>query len=254
MKVASSLSEAAPARPSVVSIGNFDGLHLGHRAILEAVIARAKDAGMLPVAMTFSPHPVRFLAPDRSPKLISTLDQKIRLIEEAEIDLLFVAPFDRAFSRLSPDQFIRQYLIEGLGARTVCVGSNFNFGYRQEGRVETLRRWKELEVIEIPPVRVRDTTVSSTRIRELIAAGRVALAGRMLGRWFAIEGTIVPGAGRGRKQTVPTLNLRTDNELLPGIGVYITRISLDGGRFLDSITNIGVRPTFGESELTIETF
>src|SRR3989304_6060695 len=151
MKVISSLSEAVPARPSVVSIGNFDGLHLGHRAILEAVIARAEDAGMRPVAMTFSPHPVRFLAPGRSPKLISTLDQRVRLLEETGLDLLFIAPFDEAFSRLAPEQFIREYLIEGLGARTVCVGSNFNFGYRQQGRAEHLRRGRGASATQNAP-------------------------------------------------------------------------------------------------------
>ena len=209
---------------------------------------------MRSVALTFSPHPVRFLAPGRSPKLISTLDQKVRLIEETGLDLLFIAPFDEAFSRLAPGQFIREYLIEGLGAQEVCVGSNFNFGYRQQGTIQTLRECGNLQVIEVPPVRLRRTVVSSTRVRELITAGEVSHACRMLGRWVELEGTIVGGAGRGRKQTVPTLNLEAGNELLPRAGVYITRISLDDGRPLDAITNIGVRPTFDDGGLTVETF
>lgn len=209
---------------------------------------------MRSVAMTFSPHPVRFLAPGRSPKLISTLDQKVRLLEETGLDLLFIAPFDEAFSRLAPERFIREYLIKGLGARTVCVGSNFNFGYRQQGTIQTLRECGSLQVIEVPPVRLHGTIVSSTRVRELISAGAVSRTRRMLGRWVELEGTIVEGAGRGRKQTVPTLNLDTANELLPRTGVYVTRISLDNGRLLDSITNVGVRPTFDDGGLTIETF
>jgi riboflavin kinase / FMN adenylyltransferase len=255
MKVVSSLSDPGVPEASVVSIGNFDGLHLGHRQILKTVVQHARELNVKSVAMTFSPHPVRFLAPDRSPKLISTLDQKIRLIENAGLDVLLVVHFDEAFSKLPPSDFVKQYLIEGLKARAVCVGSNFNFGYKQQGTVETLKAFSSaLEVIEVPPVRVRGTLASSSRVRQLIAAGSVSRACRLLGRWVELEGKLVSGAGRGRSVTVPTLNLKSDNELIPRTGVYITRISLDGRPFLDSVTNIGVRPTFGENDLTIETF
>src|SRR5262245_42204547 len=153
MKVVTSLSDLASTPPSVVSIGNFDGLHLGHRAILNTVVRRANELGLKSAVMTFSPHPVRFLAPDRAPKLISTLEQKIRLIDDIGIDLLFVVEFNAEFSRLSPEDFIRQYLIAGLKARSVCVGSNFNFGYQGRGRSETLRHFQPaLEVIEVPEV------------------------------------------------------------------------------------------------------
>jgi riboflavin kinase/FMN adenylyltransferase len=255
MKVATSLADADVSHPSVVSIGNFDGLHLGHRQILKTVEEHARDFGLRSVAMTFSPHPIQFLAPDRAPRLISTLDQKIRLMSDTGIDLLFIAHFDQAFSRLSPEHFVRQYLIEGLHARAVCVGGNFNFGYRQRGTVETLREFKSyFEVIEVPSVRVRGTIVSSSRIRELTSAGEVSAACRLLGRWIEIEGTIVSGVGRGRTMQVPTLNLEPDNELIPALGVYVSRISLDNGPFMNAVTNIGVRPTFGETRLTIETF
>ena len=255
MKVATSLADADVSHPSVVSIGNFDGLHLGHRQILKTVVERARDFGLQSVAMTFSPHPIQFLAPDRAPRLISTLDQKIRLMSGTGIDLLFIAHFDQAFSRLSPEHFVRQYLIEGLKARAVCVGGNFNFGYRQRGTVDTLREFKSsFEVIEVPPVRVRGTIVSSSRIRELVSAGEVSAACRLLGRWIEIDGKIVSGAGRGRTMQVPTLNLEPENELIPSVGVYVTRISLDDGPFMNAVTNIGVRPTFGETKLTIETF
>jgi riboflavin kinase/FMN adenylyltransferase len=150
MKVATSLADAGAPVPSVISIGNFDGVHLGHQAILGTVVKLAREVNLRSVAMTFDPHPIRFLAPNRAPKLISTLDQKIRLIEQTGIDLLFVAPFDKDFSLLSPEQFITQYLEAGFRTRSICVGSNFNFGYRQGGTVETLRNWKhDFDVIEV---------------------------------------------------------------------------------------------------------
>ena len=255
MRVVTSLIDADPVSPSVVSIGNFDGMHRGHRAILDTVVQRAKKLDCRSVAMTFSPHPIRFLAPYKAPTLISTLHQKIRLIESTGIDLLLVLNFDETLSRLSPESFVEQYLVGGLDARAVCVGNNFNFGYRGGGSVETRRaRGGNLEVIEVPPVDVRGGIVSSTRVRDLIRVGAVSKACRLLGRWPELEGPIVPGAGRGRTVTVPTLNLRADNELLPAKGVYITRISIDGGPFLNAVTNVGIRPTFGEATITVETF
>ncbi len=255
MRVVTSAAEAGPVEPSVVSIGNFDGVHLGHRAILEAVAGRARELNCRSVAMTFSPHPIRFLAPYKAPRLISTLRQKIELIESTGIEVLVVMNFDESLSRLSPHEFIEHYLVKGLATRSVAVGSNFNFGYRGSGSVKTLREWGAgLEVIEVPPVEVRHGIVSSTRVRELIAAGAVSKACRLLGRWPELEGPIVTGAGRGRSVTVPTLNLQAENELLPAKGVYVTQISLDGGPFLQSVTNIGMRPTFNETGLTVETF
>jgi riboflavin kinase/FMN adenylyltransferase len=255
MKVATSLADADVSHPSVVSIGNFDGLHLGHRQILKTVVERAHVLGVQAAAITFSPHPIQFLAPQSAPRLISTLDQKIQLMSATGLDLLFIARFDHAFSRLSPEHFVREYLVEGLKAREVCVGGNFNFGYRQRGTIQTLREFgSNFEVIEIPPVYVRGTIVSSSRIRELTAAGEVSAACRLLGRWIQIEGKIVSGAGRGRTLRVPTLNLEPENELIPKVGVYITQISLDKGPSMDAVTNVGFRPTFGETRLTVETF
>src|SRR5262249_38766869 len=146
-----------------------------------------------------------------------------------------------------PATFVKQYLIEGLKARAVCVGDNFNFGYKQQGTVATLKEFSsELAVIEVPPVPVPGTLASSSHGRQLISTGSVSRACRLLGRWVEIEGQLVGGAGRGRSVTVPTLNLKPENELIPKNGVYITRISLDERPFMDSVTNIGVRPTFDE--------
>jgi len=255
MRVVSSLADAALARPSVLSIGNFDGIHLGHRAILERVVERARELRILPAAMTFDPHPISVLAPDKAPKLISTLDQRLRLMEQIGIQLTFVARFDRTFAQLSPEEFIQRYIVDGLQARTICVGSNFNFGQGGRGTVETLRQHRnEFEVLEIPPVTARGVNVSSTAIRKCVTDGDVSRAFRLLGRWFEIEGRIVSGAGRGRAVTVPTFNLEPQNELTPARGVYVTRLSLDGGSYLDSVTNVGVRPTFDENTLVIESY
>ena len=256
MKVLSDLSDAAASVPSVLTIGNFDGLHLGHQAILETVVRRAAELQMRPTVLTFDPHPVRVLAPEQAPKLISTLQQKLELLSSVGIELVFTARFDTGFAALTPDAFICKYLIDGLRTKVLCVGGNFTFGHRQTGTIETLRQWdKEFELLQIPPVSTRGVIVSSTHVRRRIQEGRVSGACRLLGRWFEIEGRIVPGAGRGRRNvTVPTLNLEPDNELIPRQGVYITRTSMDSGDFLDSITNIGVRPTFDGNSETIETF
>lgn len=255
MKVVSDLSDAALGSPGAWSIGNFDGLHLGHRRILEAVVATARRLNVQAAAMTFDPHPIQVLAPDKAPRLISTLLQKLRLLEEAGLDLVFVAPFDTAFAAQSPEDFIRRYIIDGFHARAICVGNNFTFGKAQAGTLATLRQWQtEFEIIEVPPVVVRGVIASSTRIRQLTLGGHVSRACRLLGRWLEIEGRIVPGAARGREQTVPTLNLAPDNDLIPARGVYVSRISVNGGSYMNAVTNVGTRPTFDNGEVSIETF
>ena len=257
MKVVSDLSDAALTEPSVLSIGNFDGLHLGHQAILRRIVEQARHLRIRPAVLTFLPHPVRVLAPDAAPRLISTLPQKIRLLEMAGVELLFIAKFDLAFAALTPEVFIQKYLVNALMTKVLCVGSNFTFGHRQAGTIETLKEYRsKFEVIEVPPVSLRGSVVSSTQVRQRIQAGKVSQAGRLLGRWFEIEGRIVAGAGRGRSVTVPTLNLEPENELVPAQGVYVTRTGsgLDGDSYADSITNIGTRPTFGGGPQTIETF
>jgi riboflavin kinase/FMN adenylyltransferase len=255
MKVVSGLPDAAAAKPCVLTIGNFDGLHLGHQFILRSVVEHARELEIEGAVLTFDPHPVKVLFPENAPRMISTTSQKLRLMETTGIDAVYTARFDDHFASLTPDAFIRRYLVEGLRAKVLCVGSNFTFGHRQEGTIETLRSWRHaFDVIEIPPILARGAVVSSTQVRQHIQEGRVSRACRLLGRWFEIEGRIVEGAGRGRHLAVPTLNLEPENELVPQRGVYITRIALDSGYFTDSITNVGVRPTFGKGGQTIETF
>jgi riboflavin kinase/FMN adenylyltransferase len=255
MKVVSHLSEAAAPASCVLTIGNFDGIHLGHQQILRTVIDRARKLRLTPAVLTFDPHPMRVLSPAQAPKLIHTLGQKLRLLESMGIELVFTARFDAAFAALTPEEFVQQYLLEGLHAKVICIGSNFTFGNRQTGNRETLMRWRnEFDVVEIPAVSARRVIASSTLVRQRVQDGHVSRACRLLGRWFEIEGSIVTGAGRGRNITVPTLNLEPENELVPRDGVYISRIALDSGNFLDSITNIGTRPTFDGTSQTIETF
>ena len=242
MRVVRSLSEAPSDISSVVTIGNFDGFHRGHASIFGKVRERAGELGSQAVAITFDPHPLEQLHPDRAPRLITTLEQRIRLIAESGIDLLLIQSFNEEFSQLSPEQFIDSYLIGHFRARALCVGHNFRFGHRHRGNLETLGRWADrFELIEIGPVATGSQVVSSSRIRGLLVEGRVSLARRMLGRCHEIEGDVVTGAGRGRDVTVPTINLQPPNELIPCDGVYLTRITLDNNSYQDAVTNIGAR-------------
>ncbi len=239
--------------PCALTIGNFDGVHMGHRAILRRVRALAHANGWKSAALTFDPHPPRVLAPERAPKLLTTLEQRAKLMAAAGLQQLFILPFDLVTARLTPDEFAGQLLARQLLARAVLVGENFRFGHKQSGDVRTLAALGErlgFEVEIVPAVKFRGRIVSSSAIRSLILEGRVALAARLLDRPYSIEGRHVHGRGVGSKQTVPTINLDTAAEVIPARGVYSTRAN-----GADAVTNIGYRPTFGASDrLSIETF
>ncbi len=253
MKIIRSLDEVGAPSPSVVTVGNFDGVHLGHEAILSVVRDRALKSGLPSVAITFEPHPLARIAPERAPTPISTIDQKIHLIEKSGIDVLLIQEFTKEFSSLTAGEFIGQYLVNGFQTETLCVGHNFRFGHQHRGDIHTLGAWKsKFEVFEVSAVMVGDIPVSSSRIRGQIARGRTREARRLLGRCYEIGGRIVPGQGRGEKLTVPTLNIEPTNELLPADGVYLTRTAVDDETWSPSLTNIGVRPTFPETERTVE--
>lgn len=241
---------------SVVTVGNFDGVHLAHRKLLRAVVEAARAGGAVPVALTFEPHPIKILAPDHAPKLLTPLERKTRLIEATGIERLVVLPFTRELARLAPVEFVREILVKSLRALSIHVGPNFRFGYRQSGDVESLREIARMEGFRLgvlPALKIRGEMVSSTRIRELLSLGRVNLAARLLGRPFSLFGPIVAGLGVGRKHTVPTLNLAPVEEQTPKIGVYVTRTRL-GQTTHDSVTNVGHKPTFGGHRLTVETY
>ena len=240
----------------VVTVGNFDGVHLAHQKLLRSVVDAAKGASAIPVALTFDPHPIKVLAPGRAPKLLTPLRSKAWYIETTGIERLVVLPFTRELARLSPLEFVREILVKGLRTLSVHVGPNFRFGYRQSGDVENLREIARLEGFEVsvlPALEIRGEMVSSTRIRELLSLGRVNLAARLLGRPFSLFGPIVAGLGVGRKHTVPTLNLAPIEDQTPKTGVYVTRTRL-GREYFDSVTNVGHKPTFGSHNLTVETY
>jgi riboflavin kinase/FMN adenylyltransferase len=258
MRVIHNLSELRPAPSAcVLTIGNFDGVHLAHRKLLDRVVEVARPGGAVAAAITFEPHPIKFLSPAHAPKLLTPFSRKAKLIANSGIDLLVVLPFNRELAHLSPLEFVRNILVRPLHTVAVHVGPNFRFGYRQAGDVEILEalgRQEGFQVEMMPLLEVRGQPVSSTRIRELLVEGSVHVANRLLGRPFSAYGPIVAGMGVGRKHTVPTLNLAPVEEQLPKTGVYVTRTKV-GEKLYDSVTNVGHKPTFGgDHKLTVETF
>lgn len=244
-------------RGSVLAIGNFDGIHLGHQEILRDVAARAASSGDVATALTFEPAPLKVLRPEIAPKRLSTNEQRLEWFKVVGLESAVVLDFTRELSLLSPQEFIEKILVQQLRVRAVLVGENFRFGHKQAGDtalLQELGRRHGFEVTVVPPVIYHNEVVSSTVIRREIAAGNVSHAGRLLGRPFVLTGEVVSGAGIGHKFTVPTLNLQPEQELLPANGVYITRTLLDGEtKSRRSVTNIGMRPTFNGSYLTVET-
>jgi riboflavin kinase / FMN adenylyltransferase len=241
-------------RQAVLSVGNFDGLHLGHQRILRQVIESAQAQQAVAGVITFDPHPLKVLRPDKAPPLVETISQRLERFAAIGLEAALILRFDRALAGLSPEQFVRGVLVEELKTSAVLVGRNFRFGHRQEGNVETLtqlgrRLGFSVQIVE--PVMIDDEFVSSTGVRNAIAEGRVAHAARLLGRPFALTGEIVRGAGRGSTVLFPTLNLAPEQELLPKVGVYASETRLDG-RVYRSATNVGFRPTFDGTLLGVE--
>jgi riboflavin kinase/FMN adenylyltransferase len=259
MRVARFLEEAAEFDPVAVTIGNFDGVHIGHGQLLEEVLRAAGEQGLRPAVLTFDPHPASIVAPQRASRLLSTPAERCALMARAGIECVLVLPFTREMSRWTPEFFVERVLVKALRAKVVVVGGNFLFGHNQAGDVKVLAGLGErfgFETRIVPPVISRGRLVSSSGVRRAIEAGNVSLAGRFLARPYSLEGEVVAGHGVGSKQTVPTLNLRTSAQVLPLAGVYITRTTDLGtaDRRWNSITNVGTRPTFDGHELTIETF
>jgi len=259
MRIARSLSEAAGFAPSAVTIGNFDGVHIGHQHLFAETVSIAREGGWKPTVLTFDPHPARVVAPQRAPRLLTSMEDRADLIAANGIEQLVLLPFTAELSRLTPEEFVKQVLLDTLGAKAVLVGDNFRFGHKQAGDTATLAQLGNVYGFSTHiagAVACRGRVVSSSAVRELIDSGDVSRVCRFLNRPYAISGEVVRGHGIGSKQTVPTLNLATTAEVLPRRGVYITRTAdLDSDRSWNSITNLGYRPTFGsDEELSIETF
>jgi riboflavin kinase/FMN adenylyltransferase len=255
MKVFSSLDAAAGSKElegAAVCLGNFDGVHLGHRALIDEAKRHGKAA-----ALTFAPHPGKVLQPELAPRLITLLPRKLELLEQAGLQCAIVQPFSLEYARTTAPAF-EAALLEGLKAGTLVVGYDFTYGSKRSGSTQTLeaactRAGAKLRVVSA--VTVDGVVVSSSKVREYVLEGRVAAAQRLLGRYFDLEGTVVPGAGRGRTIGFPTANIDTQNELRPGAGVYAVRVSVKGSAGIErhgGAANIGVKPTFGGGEVTIE--
>jgi riboflavin kinase/FMN adenylyltransferase len=237
----------------VLALGNFDGLHRGHLKIIERVRRGAAEHGGTPMAMTFDPHPSRVVRPDKAPTLLMTKEQRLEALERAGIKAVAVVRFTTELSQWDPEMFVRTVLVEWLRVSEVWVGANFLFGHDRGGNFSTLRTLGQrygFRADKIDAVRYKEFVVSSTRVRRLVAEGRMDEAGALLGHQYYIDGVVVEGKRRGRELGFPTANLKTDNELLPPNGVYATTTTIDG-IVHPSISNIGLRPTFGDTTKTM---
>ncbi len=240
----------------VLALGNFDGLHRGHLKIIERVRRGAAEHGGIPMAMTFDPHPPRVVRPDKAPPLLMTKEQRLEALDRAGIRAVAVVRFTPELSQWDPEMFVRTVLVEWLRVSEVWVGSNFLFGRDRSGNYSSLRTLGQrygFRAEKIDPVRYKEFVVSSTRIRRLVAEARMDEAAALLGHPYYLDGRVVVGRRRGREIGFPTANLETTNELVPPNGVYATTLEIDGIVHA-SMTNIGVRPTFGDDpQTTIET-
>jgi len=241
-----------------MTIGNFDGVHLGHQAILRYVVDRAEELGTVASTMTFDPHPVKLLRPRMAPRLLSNLDQRLELIERTGMETALVVPFTHRLARMPAEDFVKDVLVDRLGIEEAYIGANFRFGADRGGDVALLERMgRELgfKAAASPIVELDGGVVSSTRVRQAVADGRVEEAASMLGRHVFIDGCVLEGKRLGRKLGFPTLNIEVENEIEPACGVYVSAVHIPSfGRTFSSVTNVGTRPTVYENSiLTIET-
>jgi riboflavin kinase/FMN adenylyltransferase len=257
MRLFHGTDNAEIGRPTVLTLGVFDGLHLGHQLIVRTVVERAKELGAVPTVLTFDPHPRAVLHPESAPPLLQTFDQKVEALGLLGVGQTIVVRFTPAFARVRAAEFLRDVVHERLHAREVYLGRGFAFGHAREGNIGLLREVSGklgFHADEVPEVRLRGQRISSSRIRELLADGRVNLARRMLGRPYGVEGRVVRGQARGAGLGFPTANLQPQNRVIPRTGVYVTATLIDGA-WRRSVTNVGVRPTFErDAEPSVETF
>jgi riboflavin kinase/FMN adenylyltransferase len=238
-----------------VAVGNFDGVHRGHQALVARALERARATGGSAVALTFDPHPARVLQPQRPLRRLMTEEQRAECLDALGLHVLAVLPFTADLAALSPEEFATRVLCEMLGAQAVVVGADFRFGRARAGDVATLRALGSrlgFDVLAVEPVLAGGAPVSSTRIREALAAGDAELARLLLGRSYFVDGPVVRGDGRGRTLGIPTANVAVENEILPRTGVYAGRAGVVGESLRDAVVNLGRRPTFGGGEPTVE--
>lgn len=248
------LANDEPPRGAVLTIGNYDGVHLGHQAIIRRVTARGDELGVPTAAMTFHPHPMKVLQPARAPRLMTTAEQRMELLARYGLDAALVVPFTHRLARMEAADFVRSVLVERLAVREIFIGEGFRFGADRRGTVELLRSMGAdagFEAHGVPAVEVDGEVVSSTRIRRLISRGKVEEASRLIGRPLFVDGRVFKGERLGRKLGFPTLNTDIVNEQYPAHGVYVTVVFIPSfGRRFAAVTNIGVRPTVYENYAT----
>jgi riboflavin kinase/FMN adenylyltransferase len=241
---------------SVVTLGNFDGIHLGHQALIGGAVAEAKKLTIPSVVLTFEPHPLKVLAPERAPQMLLAHKDKIHLLQALGVDVVVIQSFDLSFARLSADEFVRSILVNRLKAKKIWVGRDLRFGQGRKGSVADLERWgSELgfSVATVDAILVNGERVSSSRIRQLVTDGHVDAVEPMLGRFHFVSGRVVDGHRRGRDLGFPTANISTRTEVLPLDGIYATLFHL-GARRLLSVSSVGVNPTFGDGPRTVESY
>jgi riboflavin kinase / FMN adenylyltransferase len=257
MQIVRGLPSVPPERrPSAVALGVFDGVHLGHRAILGAAVAHARATGAPALACTFEPNPLEVLQPDRAPLPITTLDERLDLIAACGVDGTIVLTFTRELAAVEPEAFVKDVLVDRLAARQVVVGFNHRFGRAARGDAALLRELGArmgFNVDVVAPLTVDGVPVSSTAIRAALGRGDVDAAARMLGRPYTLPGTVVAGAGRGRTLGFPTANVAPGRPVLVAPGVYTCTFEV-GGQARRAVVNVGVRPTFGEATLAVEAY
>ena len=241
---------------SVVTLGNFDGIHLGHQALIAGAVADSKQLGVPSVVLTFEPHPLKVLAPDRAPKLILAHKDKMQLLQGLGVDIVAVQHFDLSFAKLSAEEFVRNLLVRRLKAKKIWAGKDLRFGQGRRAGVDDLVRWGHdfgFEVAVVEPILVDCNRVSSSRIREFLGKGRVSDVQSMLGRYHFISGRVVEGNRRGKDLGFPTANIAPRTELLPADGIYATLFQIRES-VLPSVSSIGRNPTFGAGPRTVESF
>lgn len=254
MKIIRNAAGIRGIKCSVVTLGNFDGIHAGHQRILKRLVKRAKAQGCPSVVYTFEPHPLKVVAPHKSPQIILDIADKEAIIGSFGVDYLVLARFTRSFAATHPRKFVEEVLVKGLRAKEVWVGAGFSFGKGRSGNVEYLKLLgKELgfKVSAVPPYKKGSQTVSSSRVRELIKSGDVKGAASLLGRSYSMKGKVSRGSARGVVLGFPTANLRITSELVPADGVYAAYAFVGKKRY-DAVVNIGVAPTFGKRERAVE--
>ena len=242
-------------RESIVTVGVFDGLHIGHQAVIQQVLTQSEKFNLASLVLTFDPPPLAFLAPERCPPTLTTLSKKIEILGQLGVDGVVFARFDAYLQQMSPDAFVQQVLLQRLHAKQVIIGYDWQFGKGRSGNAEALRQLGDqyqFSVMIVGPVQLHGMPVHSTRVREAIAGGNLNLVSDLLGRRYSIMGEIVLGDGRGRQIGFPTANIDAGNQMLPPSGVYAIQVKLEG-RMLNGVMNMGTRPTFDGEEFQIET-